>query len=206
MASIIVTKKLSFSEFLESLNEGESQQELLQFQTKLESLNYEHTFASVWAFENLKYGRTLLNILSMIDPDGIPERLLTGTGNEIYLPGYPTTMEEYENARGELLACSLVTGNKQDRELFIHRLVQDVARAEMEHSEFRQTHVACVKLIASLWPFEKFAWRHGNTRWPVCEDLFPHVARLKDLFLTVLPSSGTSNDYHLASLLTDAGW
>jgi hypothetical protein len=206
MASIIMTKQLSFSQFLDSYNERESQRELLQFQTDLKSQSYAHTVASVWAFENLKHGRRLLNVLSMIDPDGIPERLLTSTMNEIDLPGYPTTIEEYENARGELLACSLVTGNKEEHKLFIHRLVQDVARARMGHAEFRQTLVACVKMVASIWPFENFAWRHGIARWQSCEELFPHIAKLKDHFPAVLPSSETSNDYHFARLLTDAGW
>jgi hypothetical protein len=209
MASIIVTKKLSFRQFLDSYNERESQRELLQFktrQTDLESLSHEHTVASVWAFENLKYGRKLLNVLSMLDPDSIPERLLTSAIGETDLPGYPTAIEEYEHAKGELLACSLVTGNRQESKLFIHRLVQDVARTEMAHSEFRQTLVACVKLVASIWPFENFTWRHGIARWPVCEEVFPHIARLKDIFPAIHPSSKTSDDYHFARLLTDAGW
>ncbi|KAL3426806.1 tetratricopeptide repeat domain-containing protein [Phlyctema vagabunda] len=206
MASIIVMKQLSFKQFLDSYNEREGQRELLQFQIELKSLSYQHTVASVWAFENLKHGRQLLNVLSMIDPDSIPERILTSTMREINLPGYPKTVEEYERARGELLACSLVTGNKHEHKLSIHRLVQDVTRARMGHGEFRQTLVACVDLIASIWPFESFAWRHGIARWSSCEELFPHIASLKDLFPTVLASSGTSNDYHLARLLTDAGW
>lgn len=209
MASIIVTKELSFRQFLDSYNERESQRELLQFQThqtNLQSLSHEHTVASVWAFENLKYGRKLLNVLSMLDPDSIPERLLTTAIGELDLPGYPATLQEYEQAKGELLACSLVTGNRQENKLFIHRLVQDVARAEMGTSEFKQTLVACVKLVASIWPFENFTWRHGIARWPVCEEVFPHIARLKDIFPAVRPSAETPDDYNFARLLTDTGW
>ncbi|MCJ1307424.1 hypothetical protein MMC25_001070 [Agyrium rufum] len=209
MASIIVTKQLSFRQFLDSYNERDSQRELLQFQTHqmdVASLTHVHTVASVWAFENLKYGRKLLNVLSMLDPDSIPERLLTSAIGEIDLPGYPTTIEEYNRAKGELFACSLVTGNRPESKLFIHRLVQDVARAEMGHSEFRQTLVVCTKLVASIWPFESFTWRHGIARWPVCEEVFPHIARLKDIFPAIRPSSETSDDYHFARLLTDAGW
>ncbi|KAH7380831.1 hypothetical protein BKA64DRAFT_630742 [Cadophora sp. MPI-SDFR-AT-0126] len=209
MASIIVTKQLSFRQFFDSYNERESQRELLQFkahQMDLKSLSHEHTVASVWAFENLRYGRKLLNVLSMLDPDSIPERLLTSAIGGIDLSGYPATIEEYEHAKGELFACSLVTGNKQENKLFIHRLVQDVARAEMAQAEFRQTFVACVKLVASIWPFENFTWRHGVARWPVCEEVFPHIARLKDIFPAIRPSAQTSDDYHFARLLTDTGW
>jgi hypothetical protein len=206
MASIILTRQLTFGQFLDSYNERENQRELLQFQSELKSLSYEHTVASVWAFENLKHGRKLLNVLSMIDPDGVPERLLTSAMNEIDLPGYPTTINEYEASRGELLACSLITSNTIEQKVFIHRLVQDVARARMGHAEFRQTFVACVKLITSIWPFENFEWRHGIARWPRCEELFQHIVKLKDLFPSVLPSSETSNNYQFAKLLTDAGW
>ncbi|XMA19839.1 hypothetical protein WAI453_012630 [Rhynchosporium graminicola] len=209
MASIIVTKQLSFRQFLDSYNKRDSQRELLQFQTHRiysKSPSHEHTVASVWAFENLKYGRKLLNVLSMLDPDSIPERLLTSSFGSIDLPGYPATITDYENARGELLACSLVTANKQENKLFIHRLVQDVARAEMTLTELRKTFVACVKLVASVWPFEDFTWRHGIARWPVCEEVFPHISRLKDIFSAIRPSAPTSDDYHFARILTDTGW
>lgn len=207
MASIIKTKQLTFRQFLDSYNERESQRELLQTQqVEPKSPSHGHTVASVWAFENLKFGRKLLNVLSMLDSDSIPERLLTSAIGSISLPGYPATIEEYELAKGELFACSLVTGNKQIKKLFIHRLVQDVARAEMGQVEFRQTFIACVKLVASIWPFEDFTWRHGIARWPVCEEVFPHIAKLKDIFPAIRPSAQTSDDYDFARLLTDTGW
>jgi hypothetical protein len=210
MAGIILHKKLSFDEFLDSYNESRSQQELLQLSAGeliTNSPGYEHTVASVWAFESLSHGQGLLNAISMLDPDGIPESLLTSKHGTIDLRSFPQSLEDYKVARNELLACSLVTGNKKDRKLFIHRLVQDVARARMTEAEFRANFMACVKLICSVWPFEVFAWRHGVARWTSCEDLFPHVSRLKDLFPQVIQSDSFSDDdYRFAQLLTDAGW
>jgi hypothetical protein len=210
MAGIILHKKLSFDEFLDSYNESRSQQELLQLSAGeliTNSPGYEHTVASVWAFESLSHGQGLLNAISMLDPDGIPESLLTSKHGTIDLQSFPQSLEDYKVARNELLACSLVTGNKKDRKLFIHRLVQDVARARMTEAEFRANFMACVKLICSVWPFEVFAWRHGVARWTSCEDLFPHVSRLKDLFPQVIQSDSFSDDdYRFAQLLTDAGW
>jgi hypothetical protein len=210
MAGIILHKQLSFVEFLDSYNERRSQQELLQLSAgKLitDSPGYEHTVASVWAFENLSHGQGLLNVVSMLDPDGILESLLTTKPGTIDLHSFPQSLEDYILARNELLACSLVTGQKRDRKLFIHRLVQDVARARMTQTEFRANFMTCVKLISSLWPFEGFAWRHGVARWTSCEDLFPHVSRLKDLFPQVARLDAFSeNDYRFAKLLTDAGW
>lgn len=210
MAGVILHKQLSFSEFLDSYNERRSQQELLQLSAGeliTRSSDYEHTVASVWAFDNLSHGQGLLNVVSMLDPDGILESLLTTKPGPIDLPSFPQSLEDYRLARNELLTCSLVTGNRSERKLFIHRLVQDVARARMTQVEFRANFMTCVKLISSMWPFEPFAWRHSVARWTMCEDLVPHVSRLKDLFPQVAPSSTFSDDdYRFAKLLTDAGW
>jgi hypothetical protein len=210
MAGIILHKQLSFDGFLDSYNERRSQQELLQLSAGeliTKPAGYEHTVASVWAFENLSHGQGLLNVVSMLDPDGIPESLLTSQPSTIDLQFFPQSLEDYKLARNELLECSLVTGNKPDRKLFIHRLVQDVARARMTQADFRATFMTCVKLISSIWPFEAFTWRHGVARWTSCEDLFPHVSRLKDLFPQVAPHDAFSDDdYRFAKLLTDAGW
>lgn len=210
MAGIILHKKLSFDEFLDSYNERQSQQELLQLsagELMTKSPGYEHTVASVWAFENLTHGQGLLNVVSMLDPDGISEGLLTAKLGTIELQSFPQSLDDYRLARNELLACSLVNGKKVDRKLFMHRLVQDVARARMTQIEFRANFMTCVKLVSSVWPFEAFAWRHGVARWTSCEELFPHVSRLKDLYPQVAPSDTFSDDeYRFAKLLTDAGW
>ncbi|ERF72851.1 hypothetical protein EPUS_04286 [Endocarpon pusillum Z07020] len=210
MAGVILHKQLSFSEFLDSYNERRSQQELLQLSAGeliSRSSDYEHTLASVWAFDNLSHGQGLLNVISMLDPDGILESILTTKPGTIDLPSFPQSLEDYLLARNELLTCSLVRGNSSERKLSIHRLVQDVARARMTQAEFRANFMTCVKLISSMWPFEPFAWRRSIARWTMCEDLVPHVFRLKDLFPQVAPSPAFSDDdYRFAKLLTDAGW
>ena len=53
---------------------------------------------------------------------------------------------------------------------------------------------------------ERFEWRHGNARWNTCDELFPHVQRLKDLFPEIVPSTDSFEDYEFARLLIDAGW
>ncbi|GME43675.1 putative tetratricopeptide repeat domain-containing protein [Neofusicoccum parvum] len=81
MAGIITRRDLSFTEFLAAYDERESQEEL--FDTRMENplqrrvSVYQHTLASVWALESLKHGRALLDVLSFLDPDEIPEPILT---------------------------------------------------------------------------------------------------------------------------------
>lgn len=211
MGGIISHKSISFSEFLRSYEERESQQELLQWSlenSRPQPSNYEHNVASVWAFDSLGKGAMLLNILSMLDPDGIPESLFTAkeAENEQDLPEIADLKTDYKLARNELLARSLVTGNKREKKLFIHRLVQDVSRARMGPYELRRVFLACVRLLSRRWPFEMFAWRHGNARWEACEELFSHIQRLKDLFPEIAPSVDSFEDYEFARLLIDAGW
>lgn len=210
MAGIMIHKKMSFREFLDSWSEGHNKFKLLQTSEGSlapRSTGYEHTIASVWAFENLTYGRTLLDIISMLDPDGIPESLLTA---KIDGPNISTSFQmwkDYEIARDELVACSIISRDKAEKRLFIHRLVQHVARARMTPLELRSNFMACVRLLCAVWPFEKFSWRHNVTRWPLCEKLFPQVFRLKDVWNEIPESDKLVYDEFLfAKLLTAAGW
>lgn len=211
MGGIISHKSMSFSEFLRSYEARESQQELLHWtliNSRARPSNYEHNVASVWAFDSLGKGAMLLNVLSMMDPDGIPESLFTvkEAESEIDRPEIANLKADYKLARNELLARSLVTENKREKRLFIHRLVQDVSRARMGPSELRRVFLACVRLLSRSWPFETLTWRHGNARWAACEELYPHIQRLKDLFPEIAPSVDSFEDYEFAKLLVDAGW
>ena len=209
MGHVMVHKNLSFAEFLKLYEERENQHGLLQLHTSAAGTfasRYEHSIASVWAFDDLAHGGALLNVLSMLDPDGIPEAIPSNLKRELDLPNFPKTLGEYEIAKKELLSCSLVTINNREQRLFIHRLVQEVTRARMTLTELRRTFMACVKLISSIWPFEDFGWRHGIARWAACEELFPHVLRLKDLFSSISLPADMFENYSFAQLLVDAGW
>jgi hypothetical protein len=209
MGSIISHRSISFGEFLRLYEGREGQQELLHWPLepgRSRPSNYEQSIASVWAFDSLGEGTSLLNVLSMLDPDGIPENLFEHDGQVTKQPEIDELKRQYKDARRELLARSLVTGNKRDKKLFVHRLVQDVLRNRMSMSEMRQVFLKCVRLVSSKWPFEMFAWRHGNARWEACEELYPHVQRLKDLYPEIMPSPDSFEDYEFARLLIDAGW
>ena len=209
MGSIIVHKKISFRSFLSSYEEKEGQQMLLQWPShegRPQLSNYEHNVASVWAFDSLGKGAPLLEICSMLDPDGIPEYLFESTPDVDLDPDLVDLMQDYKDARNELLARSLVSGNRRDKKLFIHRLVQEVSRTRMSINELRYVFLTAAKVVASKWDFEEFTWRHGNKRWRRCEELFPHIQRLKDLFPDIAPSADHLEEFLFARLLVDAGW
>ena len=150
IAGLIQHKDLSFAEFLESYNE---QQELLRQSNSdlvADSTGYEHTLASVWALDNLAHGVPLLNMISMLDPDSIPEWVLTEPLTKAHLGIFPQSWPEFLEARKELLACSLISRYSIEKTLSVHRLVQDVIRARMTPDEFRDNFMACVKLTVSI--------------------------------------------------------
>ena len=207
MAGVIVRRDLTFDEFAKTYNEEEGREELLQLnlsQGKRRS-GYEHTIASVWALESLKHSRSLLEVLSFLDPDGIQEKILTALQKNVSLENFPKTPNSYQKARTELLQSSLISRSAET--IQVHRLIQDAARTKMSKSRIRTTFSTTVALLCSVWPFEGFDWRHGAGRWRECEQLFTHVCTL-DRYHDQLSLSCDSfeADLDFAKLLTDAGW
>jgi tetratricopeptide (TPR) repeat protein len=211
MAGVIKQRNMTFTQFIEAYNEREKRQELLSasLDQSVRPYKYDHNLASVWALEHLNAQATaLLNTFSMFHPDAISDRLYIESVGKIELSGFPQSLPEYKAARTKLLESSIISRNKGRRQLYIHRIVQDVARIRLPKEEFRNTFMACVQLVAELWPFEVFpSWRHGVERWSTCEEFIPHILRLKELADQAVPSVDDFDwDYKFARLLTDAGW
>lgn len=209
MAGVITRLDLTFAEFLRTYDEEESRAELLglQLQHPSHRTGYEHTVASAWAIESLHLGAVLLDLLSLFDPDGIQERIFTQTPHIISLERFPQTSAAYQRARSELFRSSLVTRDVTKKKLTIHRLVQDTVRSKMSNERFCATFSAAVTLLCSVWPFDNSNWQHGVARWAICEDLFPHILRLRKFYARFRPLEGNGEaKYQFARLLNDAGW
>ncbi len=164
MAGVIIRGDLTFAEFTRTYNEEESRAELLQLQLSQSKrrYGYEYTVASVWALESLKHGRSLLEVLSFLDPDGIQESILTTLPDSVSLQNFPKTSLSYQKARTELLQSSLISRNAE--RIHVHRLIQDAARAKTGQFNMKRTFSATVALLCSIWPFEAFDWRHDVAR------------------------------------------
>lgn len=209
MAGVIVRRGLSFNEFLKNYDEEESHLEMFEHPVhpKARRSDYRHTIASVWALGSLKHGAILLDTVSFLDPDGVHERILTTHPHRVALKEYPRTATVYYKAREELLQSSLVSKDNFEERLVVHRLIQDTARARMTRERYREVFTAALTLVASVWPYEAFGYRHGVARWKVCEELFPHILKLKQLAKHVHPAVGSStDDLEFVKLMTDAGW
>src|SRR5207248_2040954 len=108
--------------------------------------DYPYTVATTWkiSFEKVEQANPaateLLRLFAFLDPDAIPEEIITG-GIPILGPVLgPPSLEEQQmiEIRKELLRFSLVRRNEQAKTLAIHRLVQAVTQDEMSE-ELRHT-------------------------------------------------------------------
>ena len=210
VTGIIIHQEISLKQFVQSYGKREGDEEFLQW-SEIDvgpaSVDYRMSVASVWAFDRLGSGALLINTLSLLDPDGVPESLFINPSHEHDPLGDVAQLKEvYDNARDELLTRSLITESRREQKVMVHRLVQEAARLRMRPAELRKTFLTAVGLVAGQWPFEQLTWRHSTARWSICEELFPHVQRLKSIFSTITPAPESFDDYPFAKLIIDAGW
>ncbi|KAI9775352.1 MAG: hypothetical protein M1839_001268 [Geoglossum umbratile] len=208
MAGVINRRYLSYQEFLSLCDEEQSLKELHSLNLGVQDTGYKHTLASVWALDQLGKGASLLlDVMSLIDPDRIQEDILTCGASEVSVDGYPAESSDYLQARAELTKSSLITRNKNQCVIRLHRLTQDGVRAKMGQEHLHQIFDAAVTLISAVWPFVTIDWRHSTSRWEKCEALVPHVLRLKNFYSSfILPKEIFKAGIKFAKLLNDVGW
>ena len=148
---------------------------------------YEHNLGSVWAFDSIKdtAAMSLLQVISMLDPEGIHENLLINI-NKLVIAEFPMSRKTYHRALAHLLESSMVEKNLEANTLSVHRLVQDVCRARMAKTE-EDTQAAFDRALHALtlqWPYTitKRQFKTGSAgkieRWGKCAELYPHIVSL----------------------------
>ncbi|KAJ8110762.1 hypothetical protein OPT61_g6475 [Boeremia exigua] len=207
MASVIIRNHMSFEEFVETWDERQEHPEYLGIDSEFPAAStYGKSPSTIWAIDSLRHGKPLLDVMAFYDPDNIQEFTLKQY-SLIDLEGYPTNNGGYLKARRELLQTSLAQKDARERNLSVHRIVQDATRSRMEKNRYHRTFTAALHLLVSAWPFEEFGWRHGVARWRKCDELFPHVLRMKGFGCSIageLESLATKIKY--CKLMNDAGW
>lgn len=167
MASVIVRQDLSFDDFLTRYDEEEARHALFNMsfeaRAKREGQNaYAHTLASTWGLELLTKSLGLIEVMSILDPDELPEFIFEKSLGQVPLEGFPDSANAYQDARSELTSSSLVTRNRQAGTLSIHRLIQDATRAIMEPDRFVLVFAFAVRLLERVWPSAGYGIRHGE--------------------------------------------
>ncbi|KAL8831927.1 MAG: hypothetical protein Q9170_005089 [Blastenia crenularia] len=170
MSAIIRRKHLTLDDFEDWYREDSK--DLLDLRIGEMQTKYQYTLGTTWAVEQLDpFAFSLLKVLSVLDPDRIPEELLMDGINGVELPNYPLKRSVYLNARAQLIHSSMVIRNMATNELRIHRIVQDVVRQKMEKTELQSVFATVMSLLSAVWPYVSGTDPTRNQLWriPIAE-------------------------------------
>ncbi|KAJ0120519.1 tetratricopeptide repeat domain-containing protein [Diaporthe amygdali] len=183
MSAIILQRHLSLNDFEEWYEEDSKH--LRDMRVKGPQSTYKHTVGTAWAVEQLSDPAiALLNVLSVLDPDLIPEDMLLDGAKNVTLPNYPVKKRHYFDARAELIHTSLVSRNLASNEIRLHRLVQDVVRENMDDELLHSVYGAVAVLLSAVWPFVSGTDPTRNQAWrvPIADRYTPHICKLEEHF------------------------
>jgi hypothetical protein len=209
ITSMMEALELPAQEFLEYYEERQFQSDIYKLKIEEGDKSQQRSFFDILAFENFDvHALRLLEMLSLLDPDSIPEFLLLPQKEGIELPDkYPKTKTTYEAARNYLQRRSLISRNMDKQELTIHRVIQECVRARMSDNDLHDTLQGAINLVTQAWSPTAGRWDYVMDRWSQCGILFPHIETLRDEFLK-FPDELFGRDERLkvAKLLIEAGW
>ncbi|KAI0447529.1 hypothetical protein F4803DRAFT_573382 [Xylaria telfairii] len=221
MAGIIRRNDLSLSEFLSLYQEEEERTALYSSKFNTGATVYQHSIATVWAFEKLsEEAKVLLRAASFLDPDMMQESILFDAVSAL-IADNSFSKSQFSAARTELLQTSLFKRDKGKNELSeyrvsVHRLVQDAVLATMAGTDADATIAVLVNILWQIWPptlgpptkpipfLQKNAklQHYQVSRYPQCASLYPHIIALKQRWkLTTSCTVQTKTQF--AALMTD---
>ena len=210
ISGIIRRLRITYADFLQLYQrESKNVHGMLSDRTHTK---YYHSLATVWFLQQFSQStESLLQVLSMLDPDAIPETLLLRQIGQLQLEAFPGDLTTYYDSRRELLGASLVEllNSHQDNknEIKLHRLLQDVVVAKMDQNRHLQVLGAALDLVSAAWPFQDLLQRHKRERWDRCAALYLHVAQLKETAEKFdLTQHEDFNILKLSQLMNDTGW
>jgi hypothetical protein len=98
-----------------------------------------------------------------------------------------------------------VKRNRDRKELIIHRIIADTARARMGPDVQQSTFETAAMLLHVSWPFSHFDFL--TERWVECEPLVPHVGNIARYYEeNAMTKTSKSVHTRLAALIMEYGW
>lgn len=211
-AKTITRRSLSLKEFLRFYDDDITRREFNDLALSgLISTADSKTISTVLALNDCTLAATsILDLLSFMDPDRIPEFMLVGIIGKLDILGipfnnYPASENDFVKARTEISTSSLVWRNIDLHELKTHRIIQDTNRSRMPDNRFQAVFDAVVKMLSHAWPFSEFDW--DTKRWSRCEPIVPHISHLNSIYKSSEYSRRNLNvSAQFARLLMELGW
>lgn len=213
IGSIITRRNLSLSEFAQDYAQTSDLYSL--YDERRMTNGYEHSLGSVWAFDSLeaedKRAFSVLNVLSILDPACIQEEVIMQTLGSNAMQHYPRTKVEYNDSLAGLIERSMVHKDRDTKALYIHRLVQDVARARMAKGRGGLVSAFDIswKAVSACFPFREHKMMAFGSiqRWNQCSTMYTHVLHIGEVAWELLQTQ----DYikfapDFVALLYEAAW
>lgn len=191
----ITKMAISYSEFLEPFKDKDHDGPPAIF----------HTFE--FAIDSVPHkAKTMLQVLSLLDGDHIPEALLRGAQNTLCLPDYPVQDSDFLKAKNDLMSYSLISYHPEQRVFGVHRLVQDIVKSRMTETDRQDTFRTAIQLIISAWPFRGLGEHSSIERLTICDGLFFAVSSVASVVDRWFSGDNYPFDIQVARLWNDAGW
>jgi hypothetical protein len=214
MATVIVDRDYTFSRFREHYDQAMLRNNLFSSRVgQSAGPPYHHTLATVWRLDDLRQSVCLLEVVSLLDAEEIPEIILQENRACKDWDAYPQTRDMFEDARYELLKASLITRDRDTEVMKTHSIIQDAVRSNMDQAHFDVLYRRVLCMLSAVWPYEdRFGFGDDNTRWTRpnnngCDELFRHVVRLRTHFSRFKPATTLSKQSLEPYKLTlDAAW
>ena len=176
--------------------------DLLQRRSKLRS-EHPEPVGTTWSLSFQKVEQTnpaaaeLLRLCAFLDPDAIPEDIITEGAAEAgpILKSITTDAFRLNEAIEVLRTYSLIKRNAETRTLNMHRLVQVVLKDGMDNEKQREWVERTVKAVNAAFPQVEYS------TWPRCRGCLPHA-----LACAALIEEHTFTFPEAARLLGKVGW
>jgi tetratricopeptide (TPR) repeat protein len=125
-----------------------------------------------------KAAAELLRLCAFLAPDAIPEEVISGGASKLGKILAPVAADplQFNEALGVLRKYSLIKRDPETNTLTIHRLVQQVLKAQMNEKVQRQWAECAVRAVSQVFPY---GWDVEN--WPQCRRLLAQAQRCEEL-------------------------
>jgi tetratricopeptide (TPR) repeat protein len=213
-ANYMLEAECDLREFSELFFDYQNRSTLLDQDPGHMHMSYPHSLKTVWdiSMTRVDQGNTnsrhLLQILSLFDPDGIPEDLLDGPkGQRSPLPpslSYLRNKIGYLNTVKPLLQQSMITKNKASQTISIHRLVSAITVSKISPGDRQTRFEEAVELLYRVYPQLSVKKASLNEDWRDCRLYIAQVTALEKCYREsdspLLPVA------KFATLLANASW
>ncbi|KAL2359406.1 hypothetical protein RJZ56_007744 [Blastomyces dermatitidis] len=183
MAGFIRKRHLSIREYVNLFASDAQYVETRNVSNAEQEYRYGYTLATTYNFRDLKrHAKKLLQSLAFMNPDRIREDIYIDPQRSRDQGSGLWVASTFESARYELLSSSIIKRNVSRKELWIHPVIQAEVRTGMDAQQCYQTFKEDLYLLSEIWPPGDLC-RQARERWALCEDLFPHLERLYQIYI-----------------------